>query len=233
MSLLTGAAAAELMLEGGTGVLRTMPSPPAEDLAQLRRTARGLGVVWPDDMSYSDLVPTLDPALPVNAAFLTSAVVLLRGAGYTTFDGEVPELATHAAVGGPYAHVTAPLRRLVDRYATAFCLAVCAGEEPPEWARAALPALASEMGTADRRANEIERACIEVVEAALLHDRVGQTFEAVVVDVRKDGSGIVQLADPAVRAKCAPGPTVQLGERIAVTLAEANPETRAVGFDPA
>src|SRR6478609_7128615 len=223
MSLLTGAAAAELMLRGGTGVLRTMPAPAAADVAELRRTARALGVSWPDDVSYPDLVPTLDPALPVNAAFLTSAMVLLRGAGYTTFDGTPPELATHAAVGGPYAHVTAPLRRLVDRYATAFCLAVCAEEEPPEWARAALPTLASEMGTADRRANEIERACIEVVEAALLHDRVGQTFEAVVVDVRKDGSAVVQLAEPAVRARCDAGPTVKLGERISVRLAEADP----------
>ena len=44
MSLLTGAAAADLMLRGGTGVLRTMPDPADGDLAQLRRTAQALEI---------------------------------------------------------------------------------------------------------------------------------------------------------------------------------------------
>src|SRR6478735_9060996 len=34
ISLLTGSAAAEMMLHGGTGVLRTMPAPPSHDLAE-------------------------------------------------------------------------------------------------------------------------------------------------------------------------------------------------------
>jgi hypothetical protein len=45
------------------------------------------------------------------------AASLLRGAGYTVFDGAPPLQRLHAGIGAPYAHVTAPLRRLVDRYA--------------------------------------------------------------------------------------------------------------------
>ena len=75
----------------------------------------------------------LDPAVPMHAAFLEEAVTLLRGAGYTPFDGARPEQPTHAGVGAPYAHVTAPLRRLVDRFGTEVCLAICAGVPVPGW----------------------------------------------------------------------------------------------------
>lgn len=232
LSLLTGSAAAGLMLKSGTGVLRTMPAPDERDLAELRRTAAALDVDWPQGVTYAELVPTLDPVRATHAAFLTSAMVLLRGAGYTVFDGAPPELATHSAVGGSYAHVTAPLRRLVDRHATALCLAACAGLEPPDWVRAALPSLPSVMGAAQRRAGEVERQCVEVVEAAVLHDRVGEVFAAVVVDMRRDGGGVVQLAEPAVRARCEPGPTVRLGDRIDVRLVRADPAERVVRFAP-
>ena len=57
---------------------------------------------------------------------------LLRGAGYAVFDGELPEdQPQHAALATTYAHVTAPLRRLVDRYAEEICVALCAGERRP------------------------------------------------------------------------------------------------------
>jgi hypothetical protein len=43
ISLLTGLAAASMMLEAGVGVLRTMPAPAAGAVAQYRRVARALG----------------------------------------------------------------------------------------------------------------------------------------------------------------------------------------------
>lgn len=47
ISLLTGRAAARLMLDGGVGLLRTMPPAPAEAVGRLRLAARALGVAWP------------------------------------------------------------------------------------------------------------------------------------------------------------------------------------------
>ena len=44
-----------------------------------------------------------------------------------------------SAVAAPYAHVTAPLRRLVDRFALVVCEAACRGAEVPDAVRAALP----------------------------------------------------------------------------------------------
>lgn len=230
ISLLTGMAAADLMLHGEVGILRTLPEAPADAIRVLQRSARGLGIDWPDDVSYAEVIAGLDPADSRHAAFLDEATSLLRGAGYTAFDEGLPELATHAAVAAPYAHATAPLRRLVDRYVSEVCLALCAGEEVPAWVRTALAALPAEMAEGDRRAAELERECVALMEAVVLRDRIGQTFEAVVVDVR-NGGGTVQLGSPAVRAPFVG--ELALGEPVRVRLAEADVTRRTVRFEVA
>ena len=128
ISLMTGMAAAGLMLHGEVGVLRTLPNAPDGALRPAAPGRQALGVDWPADRSYAEVVHGLDPANPRHAALLEEATSLLRGAGYTAFDGGVPEHATHAAVAAAYAHATAPLRRLVDRYVGEVCLALCAGD---------------------------------------------------------------------------------------------------------
>ncbi|WP_409057421.1 RNB domain-containing ribonuclease [Streptomyces sp. SYP-A7185] len=237
ISLLTGMAAAELMIRSGAGILRTLPTAPDGAVGRLRRTAKALKVDWPHHVPYAELVRSLDPRQPHHAAFLQECTTLLRGAGYTAFSGgEVPDLTTHAAVAAPYAHCTAPLRRLVDRYASELCVAAAAGDEPPEWVLAALPELPKEMAEGTRRANTVERECVDLVEAALLKDRVGELFDAVVVDVqeREPAVGTVQLTDPAIVARIEGGTgALPLGERLRVRLTQADPGTAKVRFAPA
>jgi VacB/RNase II family 3'-5' exoribonuclease len=228
ISLLTGMAAARLMLDGGVGLLRTLPVPPQDAVDSLRRSAMALGVPWPEGTPYGDVLSALDPTVPRNAALLSLATRLLRGAGYTAFDGSPPALTTHSAVAAPYAHCTAPLRRLADRYAGEVCLALCAGTEVPAWARAALPALPAEMAEADRRAHELDRAVVDLAEACVLQHRVGQSFAAVVVEANSHG-GTVQLTDPAVRARVE-GAQPPLGRPVEVVLVEADVARRRVAF---
>jgi exoribonuclease R len=218
-------AAAKLMLEGGVGILRTVPPASEGSLARLRRAAGALGVDWPAGLSYPDFIHGLDPAQPTHAALLHEATGVLRGAGYVAFDGPPPEQPGHSAIAAPYAHVTAPLRRLADRYALEVCAALCAGTAIPDWARAGLPELPEAMQAADRRAGSLERAVVDLVEAVVLEPCVGRTYDAVVVD-----DGRVQIADPAVVAPCDGDPPV--GERIRVRLAEADPDSRRVRFEP-
>ncbi|MFI9556790.1 RNB domain-containing ribonuclease [Nonomuraea endophytica] len=229
ISLLTGMAAATMMLDAEVGVLRVLPPPRPADLAKVRRVAQALDVPWPDGASYGSVVHGLDPKNPQQAAFLQESKVLLRGSGYVAFDGEPPAQAEHSAVAAPYAHVTAPLRRLVDRYATEVCLAVAAGEPIPAEIREALPALPEVMSATGRRAGGVERACVDLVEAFLLRERVGQDFPAVVIDVDGRGTGgQVQLVEPAVIARC--DGALPLGERVTVRLAKADPATREIRF---
>ncbi|MFF4729209.1 RNB domain-containing ribonuclease [Streptomyces mirabilis] len=237
ISLLTGMAAADLMLAHGTGVLRTLPAAPDGAVGRLRRTARALHIDWPHHVSYAQLVRSLDPHLPRHAAFLQECTTLLRGAGYTVFrGGALPDVTSHAAVAAPYAHCTAPLRRLVDRYASELCLAAAADEPPPDWVLTALDTLPKEMAEGSRRAGTVERECVDIVEAALLKDRVGDIFDGCVVDVmeRQPTVGTVQLESPAVVARIEGGTgTLPLGERLRVRLTQADLGTAKVRFAPA
>ena len=229
ISLMTGMAAAEMMLKAKVGILRTMPAPDQNAVARFRHASRALGVEWQKGTPYGEFLRTLDRTNPKHLALIHEATALFRGAGYTPFDGELPEQTEHAAVAAPYAHVTAPLRRLVDRFGLAICEAVSSCAEVPAWAREALPSLPEIMATSDKVANGVERACADAVEAAALEDRVGEVFDAMVVDKREKGGAVVQIQDPAVLAN-AEGQN-ELGTAVQVRLTEATVATSTVRFE--
>jgi exoribonuclease R len=229
ISLLTGMAAAAIMVRCGVGLIRTMPPPEAATISKLRHSAGALGTDWPASMRYPDFIRTLDARLPAHAALLTLSTQLFRGVGYVAFSGQSPQQSEHHAIAAPYAHVTAPLRRMADRYANEVVLSLTSGKEPPEWCLNALPQLAKEMKEADRRGDELERRTVDFVETVILADRCGETFEGVVVELGKRG-GTVQLREPAVLAPC-DGPGLRLGSTVSVRLAEADTVTGRTKFE--
>jgi exoribonuclease R len=199
VSLLTGMAAAQMMLKGGVGILRTMPPADAEDVAAFRRQTAALGVPWGTDVSYGDYLRALDRSAPAAVAILDAAASLFRGAGYAAFDGAPPQDPTQSAIGAPYAHTTAPLRRLVDRWSLVVCEALANGRDVPEWARESLPLLPKIMGRSEGVANHLDAGTVDRVEAAVVSGRSGQEFDAVVLRHRGDGTR-VQLTDPPITA---------------------------------
>jgi exoribonuclease R len=231
ISLLTGMAAADIMLAGGVGVLRTLPAAQNGAVRWLRRSAHSLGIDWPRTAEAAEVIAGLDPARPEALALFMDATRLLRGAGYTAFDGARPELATHAGLASSYAHVTAPLRRLADRFAAEVCLALCADEPVPGWVRAALPELPKLMEGSDALAGKVDKACLDQVEAWVLANRIGQEFDAIVLRA-EGGSAEVFLADPPVIAKCA-GEGLPEGETVRVRLVRADADERKVAFERA
>lgn len=230
LSLLTGMVAADMMLKAGVGILRTLP--PAEDHAinRLRRTAQGLGISWPQKVSYPDFVRGLKASVPREAAMLNACTTLFRGAGYDSFTDGAPKEAEHAAIAAPYAHVTAPLRRLVDRYAGELCVALSAGEPVPAWVLDALDDLPSEMEDSARRAGKYERGIVDLVEAMVLAPHIGQSFNGVLIDVDPDRrAGRLQVPDPAVEARVK-GSRLKLGGEVTATLVAADLVKGSVDF---
>ena len=232
ISLLTGMAAAHLMIEGRTGLLRTLPPADPRDVRRLRRTAKALRIDWPDAMDYPEFIRSLDPTKPSHAAMVVACTRLLRGSGYVGFHGEVPEQPRHAALAAEYAHCTAPLRRLVDRYAGEICVALSAGTDVPAWVLEKLDEVPDTMRESGRRAHQYENAVLDLVEAASLQARVGETFTAVVVEVdeKDDTRGDITVQEPAVEAAVTGAHALPLGEEVEVTLATADPGTRKVEF---
>ncbi len=232
LSLLCGMAAAQLMLSGGWGLLRTLPPADDEALGRLRRQAAAIGVDWPAGRSYAWVVRTLDTTDPRHAAFAVQATRLFRGAGHLPLapgSASSDDVMIHAAIAAPYAHVTAPLRRLGDRFATECILATTDGAEPPEHVRAMLEELPSTLASGASRAGALDRAVVDLLESLVLASAgAGETFHGVVVDHRRSGS-VVQLREPAVVAIVAG--ELALGSEVAVRVRSADPVARNVELD--
>ncbi len=227
LSLMTGMAAARIMLDGGVGILRTMPAPFADTLEHFRNQVAALGCPWPADQPYGEYLRALDRDTASGLAAIHAAASLFRGAGYRAFDGAAPEGTTQAAVAAPYAHTTAPLRRLVDRFVLVTCEALVAGRPVPDWVREALPTLPKVMGRSDGVASRLEHASVDAIEAALLSTRVGEVFDAVVISA-KEGGGIIQLTEPPVTAPVEGAVTA--GESVRATLVTADIATGTTLF---
>jgi exoribonuclease R len=233
ISMLTGFAAASLMVYARVGLLRTLPPPQARDLQKLHRVARALHIDWPAEQLYPDFIRGLDSRKPAEAAMITACARLLRGSGYVAFNGDMPADPIHAALASEYAHVTAPLRRLGDRYAGEICLALCAGTEVPGWVLSALAGIPDILKDAGRKASQYEAMVLDLVEAGVLHARVGETFDGVVTDVdEKDPTrGKVTIQEPAVEARVTSPDALPLGTETQVRLAQADVTSRSVVFE--
>jgi exoribonuclease R len=226
MSLATNLAVADALLAARTGLFRVMAEPDERAIHRLRHTARALGLEWPTTSTLAQFETTLRPDDPKHASFVLAIRRAGGGASYVGYrDGEVP---WHSAMAATYAHVTAPLRRLADRFAIDAVRATSRGEAVPEHVEAAFVELPPVMERAESKAGRLERAVIDLVEAALLEHRVGSTHAAVVTDTDERGARI-QLCDVAVVARVT-GVHVEPGDHIRVKVTEADPERGVVTF---
>ncbi|WP_375384867.1 RNB domain-containing ribonuclease [uncultured Microbacterium sp.] len=231
VSLLTGMAAAEIMLRGGIGILRTMPVAARDDVVAFRAQTVALGDPWRADTSYGDYLRGLDRGAPATLAILEAAASLFRGAGYVAFDGESPADPVQSAIAAPYAHTTAPLRRLVDRWSLVICEALANEHPVPAWARESLAQLPRIMGRSDARAGRLDAGTIDRVEAALMTGHEGEVFDGVVI-AHRAGAARVELTDPPVSAKVA-GLDAPAGSTVRLRLVSADIAAGTVTLEPA
>lgn len=228
ISLMTGMAAAQVMLDGGAGILRTMPPASEERIEELRQKAAALGEPWPRDVEYGEFLRGLDWAEPRHLALLNQAATLFRGASYLAFTtpDEVPAEAaerTQAAIGAPYAHATAPLRRLVDRFVLLTCHHLLRGEELPAALLDALPLIPQIMKETSSRAGALGREALDIVEALAMRGYVGRELDATILS-SSEGTAQLQLTEPPVTLRAeVPG---EIGDVVPVRVA-------AVEIDPA
>jgi exoribonuclease R len=226
MSLATNLAVAAALHAAGTGLFRVMPEPDERAIRRLRSTAKAFGLDWPRSETLGDFVRSLPPEAPRTAAFLLAVRRASEGATYEPHrDGVTP---WHAAVAAIYAHATAPLRRLADRYVVEAALAVANGRPVPDDVEQAFVELPAVMEVAETRADRVERAVIELAEAVWLAGRVGDVFDAVLVDEDRDGA-VIQLADPAVLARVE-AHRVDPGDAVRVRLSGVDVPARRIDF---
>ena len=233
ISLLTGMAAADIMLAGGIGLLRTMPAPEAGGGAAAagRRRARW-ACTGRTARARARCIAGLDPASPrARRVHRPGGRADARRRRTPPSTATLPEQPEHGGVAAAYAHVTAPLRRLADRYATEVCLALHDG---PDGARLGpRGAAAAARGDGEHRPGRLG--------GRAGRDRPGRggaagatgwarpsTRPSLDVDAPPNGKsrprppgGTVALDAPPVRARCLGD--LPLGERVRVRLVTADP----------
>jgi exoribonuclease R len=227
MSLATNMAVADALFAAKTGLFRTMPAVDESRVGRLRHTARAFGLQWPKGQSLTSFNESLPNDDPKTSAFLLAVRRASGGAAYEPYDPN--EKPWHAAVAATYSHVTAPLRRLADRYVIEAALAVANGDAVPDEVEQAFTELPQAMRQGDTRANRVDRAAIDLAEAVVLQGREGEVFDAVITD-EDDRGARIQVRDPAVVARVV-ARRVDPGDDIQVKLVNADPAERRVDFE--
>ena len=227
LSLAANLAIADALLAHRTGLFRVMAEPDARAVKRLRHSAKALGLDWPRDATLAQFERTLEGSDPRHAAFRSAVRRAGPRATYAPFrEGVVP---WHSAMAATYAHATAPLRRLADRYVIEAALQIANGQPVPAELGAIFEQLPAVMDRADARAAQVERATLDLAESIMLQGREGQRFEAVVTDVDERGARI-QIADPAVLARV-DGKGAAPGDRIEVELTSVDVPQRRTVFE--
>lgn len=227
LSLATNLAVADALLAARTGLFRVMAAPDEKDVARLRQTAIAFGLEWPAMAPLAQFEKTLDPNDGRQAAFMLAIRRAGGGASYEPWrEGVIP---WHAPMAATYAHATAPLRRLADRYVVRAALAVANGRPVPEAVGQAFAKLPEVMARADSLGGQVDRAAIDLAEAVMLQGQEGHVYPAVVTDVDDRGNRI-QLCKLPIVARVNGG-QAQPGDHIRVRLTAAVPHNRSISFE--
>lgn len=227
LSLATNLAVADALFAAHTGVFRVMPEVGDNRTGRLRHFAAAFGLQWPKDMPLEEFVGTLPSDDYRTSAFLLAVRRASGGASYEAYqEGKRP---WHAAVAATYAHATAPLRRLQDRYVIETAFAIANGKPVPDEIRAAFDTLPRAMSRGEQRANRAERQALDLAEAVVLASQLGRTFPAIVID-EGDWGIEFQIADPAVVGRV-PAHRVNPGDEIRVKVVRVDVVAATVTYE--
>lgn len=229
LSLATNLAVADALQAHATGLFRVMAEPDEAAIRRLRNTARAFGLVWRDGESLAAYERGLVATDPRQAALMLAIRRAGRGAGYVPYQPGV--LPWHSAMAATYAHATAPLRRLADRYVVRAALAIANGAAVPDGVTQAFAKLPPVMARAEAVEGQIQRAAIDLAETLMLEGSEGQIFAAVVTDVDERGARIQLCAVPVVARVAAHD--VQPGAAIQVRLIAVDAARRTIVFERA
>lgn len=227
LSLATNMAVAALLRANRTGLFRVMAGPDARAVARLRLTAAALDIAWPADEPLERLERRLDAADTAQARLMLAIRRAGPGASYAPYRDDI--VPWHAAMAATYAHATAPLRRLADRYVVRAALEIANARPVPALVLDAFERLPAVMARADALAGRIERAVVDLAEAVMLSGDIGTVFRGLAIDADDRGAK-VQLCDRPVVARIA-GAGIEPGARLDLRLTSVDVVRRSIGFE--
>ncbi|HEX2547623.1 MAG TPA: RNB domain-containing ribonuclease [Ramlibacter sp.] len=216
----TNAATARFLAQGGFPSLRRfLQSPRRWD--RLEALAASLGAVLPpepDAVALERFLVDRRTRDPAGFADLSLRVVKMLGSGaYVASAPGAPELGHFGLAVSDYAHSTAPNRRYPD-LVTQRLVKACLAGAPSPYSHAELAELARHCTLQEDNANKVERTVLKAAGAALLHDRVGDVFDAIVTGAAPKGT-YVRIAQPLLEGRLVRGAAgADVGDALRVRL---------------
>jgi VacB/RNase II family 3'-5' exoribonuclease len=226
-----GATARFLEAKGFASIRRVVKEPAR--WGKIVEVAAGYGETLPpapDGKALSAFLARRKEADPLRFPDLSLVIVKLMGPGEYVVERPGQEDAGHFGLAvRDYTHSTAPNRRYPDLVTQRLLKAALAGSPSP-YDAAALDLLARRCTEKEDDANKVERRLRKSAAALLLSTRIGNRFDAVVSGASEKGTW-VRLLDPPVEGRVVRGfDGLDVGDRVAVTLLQADVEKGFIDF---
>jgi VacB/RNase II family 3'-5' exoribonuclease len=221
-----------LEARGRSGIRRVVREP--ERWARIVELAKQYGTTLPntpDSLSLANFLADRQKADPERFPDLSLTIVKLMGPGIYALDlpGKDPGghfgLATH-----DYTHATAPNRRYADVVTQRLVKAVIAGAPAP-YTNDELTDVAARCTEREDAENKVERTVRKTVAALLLHDKIGQTFDAIVTGASPKGTFVRTLHPPAEGMVVRNAEKFDVGDKVKVKLVGADPYKGFIDFE--
>jgi exoribonuclease-2 len=187
----------------------------------------------PDARALGAFLARRKAADPEHHPDLSLAIVKLLGPGEYVLERRLSRGGSDGHFGlavAEYAHSTAPNRRYADLVTQRLVKATLDGTSP-EYTEESLMAIAARCTEREDAARKVERTVRKSVAAALVHDRIGERFTAIVTGASEKGT-YVRVLRPPIEGRVVRGVQgLDVGDTVRVKLIGADPERGFVDFE--
>ncbi|MEO8153714.1 MAG: RNB domain-containing ribonuclease [Rhizobacter sp.] len=233
LMIATNGVTARFLSEHGQASLRRVLQEPKR-WDRLMLLAAQFGVTLPsapDALALDQFLTARRKADPAGFEDLSLSVVKLLGSGaYAAAPAGAPAAGHFGLAVNDYAHSTAPNRRFVDLVTQRLLKATLAGQAPP-YSIDELTAIAQHCTQQEDAASTVERRVLKAAAAYLLHDRIGESFDAIVTGAATKGT-FVRITSPLVEGRVVSGfEGLDVGDAVRVKLRSVDVDQRFIDFE--
>lgn len=229
-----GATARYLADNGQPSLRRVLQEPKRWDRLVKLAAEHGASLpAAPDALALDQFLTARRQAAPAEFEELSLSVVKLLGSGaYAAALPGTPASGHFGLAVNDYAHSTAPNRRFVD-LVTQRLLKASLARQPPPYTIEQLTVIAQQCTTQEDSASTVERRVLKAAAAFLLHDRIGESFDAIVTGAAPKGT-FVRIVSPLVEGRVVRGfEGLDVGDTLRVKLCSVDVEQRFIDFERA
>ncbi|HSH91257.1 MAG TPA: RNB domain-containing ribonuclease [Ramlibacter sp.] len=235
---------ADLMIAANTATARFLADRGFPSLRRLLQAPRrwdrivtlaaGHGVqlpATPDPVALDAFLRARRAADPDGFADLSLAIVKMLGSGeYAAAPAGALGLGHFGLAVNDYAHSTAPNRRFPDLVTQRLVKAALAAAPAP-YTTEALTLIAKHCTVQEDNASKVERLVLKAAAGFLLHDRLGEKFDAIVTGAAAKGT-FVRISGPLLEGRVVRGfEGLDVGDKVKVKLVAVDPAQGFIDFE--